>query len=127
MRTWRPPSNFYPRSPRGERPCWEVTGVETYEISIHAPREGSDIVTPGNPAGGHISIHAPREGSDVWVLQKNTYTRISIHAPREGSDQPAAHRPRHQRDFYPRSPREERLVDSDSGVKQIDNFYPRSP
>ena len=35
------------------------------DISIHAPREGSDV--RGRPAGhgaACISIHAPREGSD---------------------------------------------------------------
>ena len=34
-------------------------------ISIHAPREGSDLETSLNNWTGHvISIHAPREGSD---------------------------------------------------------------
>ena len=34
-------------------------------ISIHAPREGSDVVENQGPARqGEISIHAPREGSD---------------------------------------------------------------
>ena len=34
-------------------------------ISIHAPREGSDISTGAAAANDIISIHAPREGSDV--------------------------------------------------------------
>ena len=34
-------------------------------ISIHAPREGSDLVPALLALGGiAISIHAPREGSD---------------------------------------------------------------
>ena len=34
-----------------------------------------------------ISIHAPREGSDQAELEKEEAARkISIHAPREGSD-----------------------------------------
>ena len=39
-----------------------------------------------------ISIHAPREGSDLESLARNgsRYT-ISIHAPREGSDGKDAH------------------------------------
>ena len=80
------------------------------EISIHAPREGSDDVNPGWVIiEGPISIHAPRKRSDMasrmstsaWL---NFYPRspqgerrdhpsaavhagiISIHAPREGSD-----------------------------------------
>ena len=34
-------------------------------ISIHAPREGSDIEQKINMALAYISIHAPREGSDL--------------------------------------------------------------
>ena len=35
-------------------------------ISIHAPREGSDLEAPNLAVlSGQISIHAPREGSDV--------------------------------------------------------------
>ena len=90
------------------------------EISIHAPREGSDrnlrddgVLTEAflstlpvrgatkNPlslaAWSAISIHAPREGSDLArkyaVLHPPV---ISIHAPREGSDRgwgPACSRP----------------------------------
>ena len=79
-------------------------------ISIHAPREGSDSRGPSLtsplevflstlPARGatisnavdrahrNISIHAPREGSDVHVLVTDAGGEgISIHAPREGSD-----------------------------------------
>ena len=56
-------------------------------ISIHAPREGSDV----DPVPCHrwaiISIHAPREGSDVRRLERQRPGEtISIHAPREGSD-----------------------------------------
>ena len=36
------PANFYPRSPRGERRSPIVTQLSTPQISIHAPREGSD-------------------------------------------------------------------------------------
>ena len=80
------------------------------DISIHAPREGSDrrIRRDGRqpsqflstlPARGathvhrdlrfvrDISIHAPREGSDrLAFLRLRKAARISIHAPREGSD-----------------------------------------
>ena len=34
----------------------------------------------------NISIHAPREGSDSYVSEKIYTYFISIHAPREGSD-----------------------------------------
>ena len=35
------------------------------EISIHAPREGSDIPIESLTESINISIHAPREGSDI--------------------------------------------------------------
>ena len=79
-------------------------------ISIHAPREGSDLsMTTPDGYAGPISIHAPREGSDLVRQDEVGPGHISIHAPREGSDvgvgqaQPPA--PGH---FYPRSPRGER-------------------
>ena len=104
------PTDFYPRSPRGERPndhigrevgwvflstlpargaTWggpaDANGVA---ISIHAPREGSDV--PEGVMGPRllvISIHAPREGSDGTHPRKWAEALcISIHAPREGSD-----------------------------------------
>ena len=81
------PANFYPRSPRGER----RTQVE---------RRLADL---------EISIHAPREGSDLWGYWKNnSWTLISIHAPREGSDGSIRPAQTARLDFYPRSPRGER-------------------
>ena len=78
-------------------------------ISIHAPRAGSDqSLRPGvgillrfqstlpvrgatlTPAAVQelisISIHAPRAGSDLWVQSIRVARPISIHAPRAGSD-----------------------------------------
>ena len=61
--------DFYPRSPRGERP-------------ERAPESSA--------RQNHISIHAPREGSDPERKEGNTMQCISIHAPREGSDSKCA-------------------------------------
>ena len=78
-------------------------------ISIHAPREGSDLINIVLRPVILISIHAPREGSDEYStgatcastkFQSTLPARgatvyapiepwamlISIHAPREGSD-----------------------------------------
>ena len=79
-------------------------------VSIHAPREGSDIFAlylivstccfnPRSPRGERrvtmdaiytrlvVSIHAPREGSDAYSRTDYEANReVSIHAPREGSD-----------------------------------------
>ena len=57
--------HFNPRSPRGERRAGTGPKGGTAAISIHAPREGSDVVTPTADGTAYIiSIHAPREGSD---------------------------------------------------------------
>ena len=40
-----------------------------FQISIHAPREGSDMVTLVSLVDATISIHAPREGSDEVVVR----------------------------------------------------------
>ena len=57
-----------------------------------------------------ISIHAPREGSDDGAgLEGGRGRHISIHAPREGSDNNLEDFKQRYKDFYPRSPRGERL------------------
>ena len=75
-------------------PVWGATVIPYLdtlaipEISIHAPRVGSDV----NPFAFScfffaISIHAPRVGSDDADSADLTHiTGISIHAPRVGSD-----------------------------------------
>ena len=83
--------------------------LDPKNISIHAPRGGSDLISGGSihavmlfqstlPVGGataghlqrevekNISIHAPRGGSDDLIQQTREQTDISIHAPRGGSD-----------------------------------------
>ena len=81
------PMYFNPRSPDGERPSppgispkperfqstlpgWGATKESHQysplcEISIHAPRMGSDRNESACPQSQEISIHAPRMGSDV--------------------------------------------------------------
>ena len=122
--------DFNPRSPWGERqvcppsrylgelfqstlPVGGATvfpgcGQVVPQISIHAPRGGSDGPLPFRqlpdrhfnprspwgerpyriaPAGRkRISIHAPRGGSDACVERVELSPSISIHAPRGGSD-----------------------------------------
>ena len=57
-------------------------------ISIHAPREGGDLLDAVQQRGGlFISIHAPREGGDARGGYTNIWMHISIHAPREGGRQ----------------------------------------
>ena len=60
-------SYFNPRSPRGERLEHLSIGSRELGISIHAPREGSDLLMIMIMfLLFMISIHAPREGSDTF-------------------------------------------------------------
>ena len=55
-------------------------------ISIHAAREGGDLLQKLFVPDGQISIHAAREGGD-HILSTFFWTKIiSIHAAREGGD-----------------------------------------
>ena len=58
----------------------------------------------------NISIHAPREGSDMALRYTSPHKAISIHAPREGSDLTPTTTTATTTNFNPRSPRGERLT-----------------
>ena len=72
-------SNFNPRSPDGERRVYRQFIDKTLNISIHAPRMGSDHGFQGDSLTLDISIHAPRMGSD----RENGHLR-----PRYGQNHP---------------------------------------
>ena len=55
-------------------------------ISIHAAREGGDVLISFNAALSSISIHAAREGGDHIGFYVGKTHWISIHAAREGGD-----------------------------------------
>ena len=73
-------------------PVWGATlglpdTVEIVDISIHAPRVGSDqVMIEAAAQTMGISIHAPRVGSDDGTIYALPQRFISIHAPRVGSD-----------------------------------------
>ncbi len=50
------------------------------------PVKGATVAISSMNSMGAISIHAPREGSDVYGIHAREDLFISIHAPREGSD-----------------------------------------
>ena len=82
-----------------------ASGALTTKISIHAPREGSDITIDRICDDiVFISIHAPREGSDILTMCLVERLSISIHAPREGSDNISETYIVTDRNFNPRSP-----------------------
>ena len=124
-------SHFNPRSPRGERHKLILSGTPVQNISIHAPREGSDVTGAVTKAFGALfqSTLPARGATRPWrppgrpsTFQSTLPARgatptfgcfmgehgISIHAPREGSDLHRSWRFHHRGDFNPRSPRGER-------------------
>ena len=101
--------HFYPRSPRGERRPGSPHFGADRAISIHAPREGSDLKPslkslsasnfyPRSPRGERLlSSDWIQEGKDFYPRSPRGerllcsgiargWDLISIHAPREGSD-----------------------------------------
>ena len=107
--------------------------VQIIRISIHAPREGGDVVriavlttntyfNPRPPRGGrrrictllscrlHFNPRPPRGGRlDYWIAWY-TLPRISIHAPREGGDSLPSGTRKRSSYFNPRPPRGGRLA-----------------
>ena len=80
-------SDFYPRSPRGERLFeHKVSGATTQFLSTLPARGATAGPLQGVAKRWMISIHAPREGSDACRQRGLSCGCISIHAPREGSD-----------------------------------------
>ena len=141
--------DFNPRSPCGERhvghevqaagdlfqstlPVWGATlfsgpGDSRPDISIHAPRVGSDFQNRGYCVRRSIiSIHAPRVGSDLQPPGVVRRGAISIHAPRVGSDARTTTHDQEDLHFNPRSPCGERRF-SPRPPPGPGNFNPRSP
>ena len=83
---WRDFEYFNPRPPRGgRRNSLSTLGGKTI-ISIHAPREGGDLLVLGWLRWvSYISIHAPREGGDfLLVFLPFGYSDFNPRPPRGG-------------------------------------------
>ena len=58
-----------------------------FDISIHAPREGSDSRGPSLTSPLEVFLSTlPARGATQFCLPVVVVHQISIHAPREGSD-----------------------------------------
>ena len=102
-------SHFNPRSPRGERRSAILSPFASPRFQSTLPARGATSVDDSGKPTAWISIHAPREGSDLQNIKRRASRRnfnprsprgerppndiiyslnlcISIHAPREGSD-----------------------------------------
>ena len=164
--------HFNPRSPHGERPsrthfCPLVVQFQSTlpargatrrqsavscfkSISIHAPRTGSDGITPPFGQAPFISIHAPRTGSDnrtsfgdspIWYFNPRSPhgerpaasndchadKEISIHAPRTGSDPRGGDERGGGMAFQSTLPARGATGLGLSGFLLAKNFNPRSP
>ena len=142
-------SDFYPRSPCGERQkgFWKVYHSYKFLSTLSLRRATSSA--PGAGAAAPISIHALLAESDMLSLAVFTRAIISIHALLAESDNygmlqrcplkrflstlslrratVTAHTWQGgTTDFYPRSPCGERQQKCGDGEPHI-NFYPRSP
>ena len=98
--------DFYPRSPRGERPAAARSWRRRAKISIHAPREGSDLaagefLTAVNLFLSTLPARGATDGDEVSHWSSSN--------------------------FYPRSPRGERPEGGLQTFNAYRNFYPRSP
>ena len=80
-------SHFNPRSPHGER-RWKQKFRASMRFSFQStlPARGATVQKEPRTERGNISIHAPRTGSDIAGFLCRTFLFISIHAPRTGSD-----------------------------------------
>ena len=103
--------DFYPRPPRGGRPCRTTTALVTCGISIHALREEGDAVQAKNSGTYTISIHALREEGDYASrsLSLSVILFLSTPSARRATrcHLQSGYRRHH---FYPRPPRGGRLL-----------------
>ena len=82
---------------------------DPHGISIHAPREGSDLRPSASPPFRvYFYPRSPRGERLNHIICDASIVYISIHAPREGSDRKIHPRRHTKSHFYPRSPRGER-------------------
>ena len=102
--------HFNPRSPWGERPARSVKTSSVTVFQSTLPVGGATQTRGPMGAHGEVSIHAPRGGSDDapfrFFIVRNA---ISIHAPRGGSDRSKNKMRKVIANFNPRSPWGERL------------------
>ena len=120
--------NFNPRSPRGERqPGWCYNGSEA-EFQSTLPARGATLAEKQPEQEKDISIHAPREGSDVQIIPaliwSSYFNPRSPRGERRAIMPPTAEK---SRNFNPRSPRGERRYIPSIVKISIPHFNPRSP
>ena len=121
-------SNFYPRSPCGERPIIFCKLLDRFIISIHALLAESDPswATRARAAQQFLSTLSLRRATSGCLLTMDTpnifLSTLSLRRATATHQRLCAQR----RYFYPRSPCGERLNTS-FALSALGDFYPRSP
>jgi len=101
---------FNPRPPSGERPPSSLNLNNPRGFQSTPPEWGATILLHTTGAYFDVSIHAPRVGSDFFFCHKNMIELVSIHAPRVGSDGYINAIASSTERFNPRPPSGERLA-----------------
>ena len=85
---WKPIKRFQSTPPaRGATVVVLSKMMRERSISIHAPREGGDILPPClRGVTAVFQSTPPARGATVLCISTAQYHKISIHAPREGGD-----------------------------------------
>ena len=78
--------NFYPRSPRGERPPYSVSWRSPPSFLSTLPARGATIRTSVRNVSIRFLSTLPARGATLQYAILLREAEISIHAPREGSD-----------------------------------------
>ena len=140
---------FNPRSPHGERRHLRRHRWQAVQISIHAPRTGSDLCPKAARRSGRFQSTLPARGATASFrfcyscssfqstlpargatpmrVRDRRMVCISIHAPRTGSDSHSLCTIRARRHFNPRSPHGERHDGRRRTSAAAKDFNPRSP
>ena len=142
--------NFNPRAPRGARLVPPAFDVAILRISIHAPREGRDVLAgvpggdsryfnPRAPRGARLEVTSkyafnklfqstrPARGATAMDRSSTRLMMISIHAPREGRDPWRGETNIWRWNFNPRAPRGARRNGRARHLARRDHFNPRAP
>ena len=102
--------HFNPRSPHGERHDKAQINFGALKFQSTLPARGATWSFLICPSFAQISIHAPRTGSDNPPDEGPVARAISIHAPRTGSDRKLLATLSARSHFNPRSPHGERRL-----------------
>ena len=122
-----PSSHFYPRPPRGGRPCLVICCVSVRDFYPRPPRGGRPDADLADLIFLDISIHALREEGDSQLVEISQPQCISIHALREEGDLLMVRLWQLMENFYPRPPRGGRPGRQWSWCRNRLYFYPRPP